>query len=68
MAPAGTSPDIVSKLQSEVALILKNPEIASRMRDNGLVPEGSTSQSFAELIKGDLSRWSAAVKAADIKD
>ena len=68
MAPMGTPPEIVSKLQSEVAIILKNPEIANRMRDNGLVPEGSSSQSFAELIKADLLRWSAAVKAADIKE
>ena len=68
MAPVGTPPEIISKLQSEVAVILKNPEIASRMKDNGLVPEGSSSQSFAELIKADLVRWAAAVKAADIKE
>ncbi len=68
MAPAGTPPDTVAKLQSEVAAILKMPDIAARMLDNGLVPEGTTSQAFGVRIKGDLVRWAAAVTAADIKE
>ena len=68
MAPAGTPPEIVAKLQSEVAAILKMPDISSRMRDNGLVPEGTTAEAFGARIKGDLVRWAAAVKAADIKE
>lgn len=68
MAPAHTPPAIVNKLQVEIASILKMPEIAARMRDNGLDVEGTTPEAYAAKIKQDLVRWAASVKAADIKE
>ncbi len=68
MAPAGTPPEIVAKLQAEVAAVLKLPDIAQRMRDNGIEPEGTTTDAFAARIKGDLVRWAAAIKVADVKE
>lgn len=68
MAPAGTPANIVSKVSKEVASILKLPEIAGRMRDNGLEPEGTTPDAFAARIRDDLGRWAAAVHAAEIKE
>ena len=68
MAPAGTPADVVSKLQREVSSILKMPEIAQRMRDNGLEPEGTSADAFASRIRDDLVRWATAVKAADVRE
>jgi tripartite-type tricarboxylate transporter receptor subunit TctC len=68
MAPAGTPPEIVRKLQSEVAEILKMPDIVSRLKDNGLDPEGTTPEAYAAKIRSDLTRWAAAVKAANITE
>lgn len=68
MAPAGTPPAIISKLHSEVALILKMPDIVARMKSNGLDPEGTSPDAYATKIKGDIVRWAASVKAADIKE
>jgi len=68
MAPAGTPPAIVSKLHAEVVQILKMPDIALRMKDNGLDPEGTTPEAYAAKIKGDITRWAASIKAADIKE
>jgi tripartite-type tricarboxylate transporter receptor subunit TctC len=68
MAPAGTPPAIISKLHAEVVQILKMPDIASRMKDNGLDPEGTTPEAYAAKIKGDITRWAASIKAADIKE
>jgi tripartite-type tricarboxylate transporter receptor subunit TctC len=68
MAPAGTPPAIVNKLQHEVAEILKQPDIAARMRENGLDPEGTTPEEYAAKIRSDLVRWAASVKAAGLKE
>jgi tripartite-type tricarboxylate transporter receptor subunit TctC len=68
MAPAGTPPAIVNKLYTEVSQILKMPEIASRLKDSGQDPEGTTPEQYGAKIRADLTRWAAAVKAADIKD
>ena len=68
MAPAGTPPAIVHKLQAEVAAILKLPEIAQKLKDSGLDPEGTTPEAYAAKIKEDLARWAATVKAANLKE
>jgi len=68
MAPAHTPAAIVHKLQSETAAILKMPEVAARMRENGLDIEGTTPEAYGQKIKEDLVRWAATVKAAGIKE
>lgn len=68
MAPAGTPPAIVNKLHQEIVQILKLPDIAARMKDNGLDPEGTTPEQYAAKIRGDLVRWANSVKAAGIKE
>ncbi|VTU46608.1 Argininosuccinate lyase (plasmid) [Variovorax sp. SRS16] len=68
MAPAHTPPAIIHKLQSETAQILKMPEVAARMRENGLDIEGTTPEAYGQKIKEDIARWAATVKAAGIKE
>jgi len=67
LAPAGTPPEIVDKLQKEVAAILKLPEVSQRMVVNGNDPEGTTPKEFGDKIKADITRWAAAIKAANVK-
>ncbi|MDO9436357.1 tripartite tricarboxylate transporter substrate binding protein [Hydrogenophaga sp.] len=68
MAPAKTPPAIVAKLHAEIVEILKMPDIQARLKDNGLDAEGTTPDAYGQKIKDDLVRWSAAVKAANIKE
>ena len=68
MAPANTPPAIVQKLHAEVVQILKQPDIVSRMKDNGLDIEGTTPEAYSAKIKDDLVRWAVSIKAAGIKD
>lgn len=67
LAPAGTPPEIVNKLQKEVAEILKQPEVSQRMITNGNDPEGTSPQEFTDKIKADLTRWADAIRAANIQ-
>jgi tripartite-type tricarboxylate transporter receptor subunit TctC len=66
LAPAGTPPEIVNMLYSEVAAILRLPEVSERMITNGNDPEGTTPQQFADKIKADLARWADAIRAASV--
>ena len=43
-APAGTPPEIVKRLSTEVAEALKQPAVAQRLTDLGALPVGSTPQ------------------------
>jgi tripartite-type tricarboxylate transporter receptor subunit TctC len=67
MAPAGTPKDIVTRLQKEIANILKLPDIVKVLETSGLDAVGSTPEQYAVQIKNDLARWATVVKAADLK-
>ena len=66
MAPAGTPKEIVNRLQTEIAVILKNPEIVEGLRKGGLDVEGTTPEQHAAKIRDDLARWAKVVKATTI--
>jgi tripartite-type tricarboxylate transporter receptor subunit TctC len=57
MAPAHTPEPIIAKLASEVALIVKMPDVASTLRGIGGEPVGNTPQQLAKIIAEDTARW-----------
>ncbi|WP_179106860.1 tripartite tricarboxylate transporter substrate binding protein [Variovorax sp. KK3] len=68
MAPANTPPEIIKKLNHEVTEILKQPDVIARLKEGGMEPEPTTPEAYAAMIKAELPRWAAAVKAANIKE
>jgi len=67
LAPAGTPPDIVSRIQQEVAKALATPAIKEKMLAQGAIPSGNTPQEFAKLIDSEISKWAQVVKASGAK-
>lgn len=65
--PAGTPKEIVEKLSTECARILKLPDVIERMLSFGSEPVGGTPDEVAAFLKEERVRWEAAVKAANIK-
>jgi tripartite-type tricarboxylate transporter receptor subunit TctC len=66
LAPAGTPPAIIAKLQAEVARIVKLPDVRERMLQLGIEPEGSTSEEFARIIASEIPLWSQVARANNI--
>ncbi len=66
LAPSGTPPAAVAKLNAEVNEILREPALVEALRAQGLVAIGGTPADFAKLIAADLAKWGAVVKAANI--
>lgn len=67
LAPAGTPPDVVNRIQQEVAKALATPAIKEKMLAQGAIPSGNTPQEFAKLIDAEIGKWAKVVKASGAK-
>ena len=67
LAPARTSSAVIDKLGSELVALLKSPELAERLTNQGADIIASTPQAFAEKIRNDLLKWGRVVKASGAK-
>ncbi|MES2979917.1 MAG: tripartite tricarboxylate transporter substrate binding protein [Pseudomonadota bacterium] len=67
LAPAGTPPDIVNRIQQEVAKSLGTAAIKEKMLAQGAIPSGNTPQEFARFIDAESKKWAAVVKASGAK-
>ncbi|HEX8884941.1 MAG TPA: tripartite tricarboxylate transporter substrate binding protein [Noviherbaspirillum sp.] len=66
-APAGTPSAIVQRLQTEVAAILKQPDVQERLAKLGVEPSGMAPQQLAEFQAAEIAKWAKVVKAANVK-
>ena len=66
-APAGTSRQVITALNQEIARILKQADLVKRLRTYDLDPAHSTPEVFARRIAHDIAMWSSVVKAGNIK-
>jgi tripartite-type tricarboxylate transporter receptor subunit TctC len=67
LAPAGTPPDVIAKLNVELVRILRSPDIATQFRAQGVEPAHSSPDEFLALIKTDLRKWGKVIVEAGIK-
>ena len=66
LAPINTPPQIVDRIQTELARILKDPAIADRLRQNGLEPEPTTPAEFARRIASEIKKWREVIRVNNI--
>jgi len=67
LAPAGTSREIVQRLATEMAKVVKQPEVVQRFTQLGIDAVGSTPQAYAALNKSDYEKFAKLVKASGAK-
>jgi tripartite-type tricarboxylate transporter receptor subunit TctC len=61
-APAGTAPEIVSRLNAELARVLAQPEVRERLGSLGWQIVGNSPAEFASDVRAELKRWPAIVR------
>jgi len=66
MAPAGTPPEIIARLNREVNIALKSSEIQERFASQGTEALGGTPEQAATYMKHEFDRWGPVVKKAGI--
>lgn len=67
LAPAGTPPDIVAKLNAAVQKAIARPEVKERFATLGVEPLGGTPDEFAAFIRDDFAKWTQVIKDGNIK-
>jgi tripartite-type tricarboxylate transporter receptor subunit TctC len=67
VAPAGTPQDIVAKLSTEVAAILKQPDTHERLSREGADPVGSSPQEFGKFMQMEIEKWRKVIRTAGIQ-
>jgi tripartite-type tricarboxylate transporter receptor subunit TctC len=66
-APANTPKEIVAKLSSEIAILVKEPEITKRIMQLGSVPVGSTPAEFDAYSRSEQAKFDKIVKQSGAK-
>jgi len=67
MAPAGTPPAIIGRLNAEIKTILNSSDVIKRLASDGAEPVGSTPEEFMALIANEIERWRKVAASAGIK-
>lgn len=67
LAPAGTPPDVVRKINAAVVEILNAPDMKSKLVAQGADVVGNTPEEFTRFLHSETERWGAVVKQANIK-
>ncbi|HEX4326154.1 MAG TPA: tripartite tricarboxylate transporter substrate binding protein [Burkholderiales bacterium] len=66
-APAQTPPEIIRKLNSELGMVLKDPEVRDRLAKDGYELVGSTPEAFGAFTAAEIKKWGDIVRVANIK-
>ena len=67
VAPAGTPKPIIAKLHAEIAKALTDPEVRSKLIDQGLTPRGTTPEQLGAATRAQLARYAKLIQDAQIK-
>jgi len=67
MVPGGTPRAIITKLNAQVARVLKSPATNERFAAAGLEPISNTPEEFAAQLKREIPQWKKVVKDANIR-
>jgi tripartite-type tricarboxylate transporter receptor subunit TctC len=67
MAPANTPQVVVQKLSDAVKDMMSSEATRQRLLSLGVDPIGNTPKEFADTVKLDITIWSEAAKAANLK-
>ena len=67
LAPAKTPPEIIGKLNGEIARILALPDVKARLTAAGFEAKPSTPDGFAQFIQAETLKWAKLLKGIGIK-
>jgi len=67
VAPARTPPEVIRKLNAELAVVLKSPDVEKKIDDLGARTFVSSAAEFDALIKSEIAKFAQIIKTAGVK-
>ncbi|KAA0892685.1 tripartite tricarboxylate transporter substrate binding protein [Pusillimonas sp. ANT_WB101] len=67
MAPKGTPPEVVRKLNETITAVIRTPEFQAQARSLSVEPWATSPQELADFIKKETTKWQQLVTEANIK-
>jgi tripartite-type tricarboxylate transporter receptor subunit TctC len=64
VAPAGTPPAVIARLNEAIVAELKNPVVIDRIHSVGSIPMPQTPAEFAAFIQHEIDKWTKVVAAS----
>jgi tripartite-type tricarboxylate transporter receptor subunit TctC len=64
--PAGTSPEIVRKLNAAMVKVIHSPDMQKAIKELGYEPLGTSSKEMADRIHKEIAEWTGIIKQANI--
>jgi len=65
--PAGTAPEIVTRLNAEIVKILHSPEVSKFLLDRGTEPVGNSVSEFSALVQTEFVKYGELAKKIQLK-
>jgi tripartite-type tricarboxylate transporter receptor subunit TctC len=65
--PAKVPPDILKKVNAEIARVLGSSEVKSKLEPQGIELVTNSPAELAKLIRADYAKWGKVIKEADIR-
>ena len=63
-APAGTPPEVMMKMESDLVALLKTQEMQGQLLAQGAEAIGNTAEQFANVLKDELAKWAKVVQSS----
>ena len=67
IAPAGTPPAVIAKINAQVREVLALPAVVEKLKTQLIAPYPSTPEEMRAKIENEKKLWADVIKAADIK-
>ena len=66
-APAGTSKDIIARLNTETLKVLKLPDVKDRLDKAGFEIVTGTPQEYEAFTRNEIAKWGKIVRSVGLK-
>ncbi|RYX95398.1 MAG: tripartite tricarboxylate transporter substrate binding protein [Comamonadaceae bacterium] len=67
LAPAGTPPAVVARLNTELNKAMQLPDVKAKLAEQGFVSQPGTPEDFGRMISAEMDRWGKLIREQNIK-
>ena len=67
MAPAGTPPDVIARLNAETNKALADPAVRERLESLGAIVTPGSSEQLGRFLQAEIDKWGQVIKIANIQ-